>query len=87
MRTVFMENKRELNFSGFGKQKMSEKLYLVHTDVQGLTQVQYLGGYHYYVTFIDYATRKTQVYCIRQKFDVFATFKKWEALVQNETWK
>ena len=33
-----------------------------------------------YVTFIDDATRKTWVYCIRQKYYVFATFKKWKYL-------
>jgi hypothetical protein len=53
----------------------------VHIDVWGLAQVSSLGGSHYYVTFIDDATRKTWVYCIRQKSDVFDTFKKWKALV------
>jgi transposase InsO family protein len=42
---------------------------------------------NYYVTFIDDATRKTWVYCIRQKYDDFDTFKKWKALVENETGK
>jgi len=37
--------------------------------------------------FIDDATRKTWVYCIGQKSDVFYTFKKWKALVENETGK
>ena len=41
-----------------GKQKKSEKLELLHTDVWGATQVQYFGGSCYYVTFIDDATRK-----------------------------
>eukprot|EP00253_Pinus_taeda_P023188 PITA_23188 len=41
----------------------------------------------YYVTFIDDATRKSWIYCIRNKFDVFDTFKKWKALVENETGK
>ena len=36
---------------------------------------------------MNLATRKTWVYCIRQKFDVFDTFKKWKALVENETRK
>jgi transposase InsO family protein len=49
------------------------------------TQVSSLGGSYYYVTFIDDATRKTWVYCIRKKYDVFDTFKKWKALVENET--
>ena len=39
----------------------------------------------YYVTFIDDATRKTWVYCIQKKSDVFETFKKWKDLVENET--
>ena len=44
-------------------------------------------GSHYYVTFIDDATRKTWVYCIRHKYDVFTTFKKWNDLVENGTGK
>jgi len=51
----------------------------------GLAQVSSLGGSHYYATFIDDAAKKTWVYYIRQKFDVFDTFKKWKALVENET--
>jgi hypothetical protein len=69
------------------KEKKSEKLELVHTDVWGPYQISYLGGSPYYVTFIDDATRKTWVYCIRQKSDVFDTFKKWKDLVENETGK
>jgi len=30
---------------------------------------------------------KTWIYCIRNKSDVFDTFKKWKALVENETGK
>ena len=62
-------------------------LDLVHTYVWGLAQVSSLGVSPYYVTFIDDATRKTWVYFIRQKYDVFYTFKKWKALVENETGK
>jgi hypothetical protein len=59
-------------------------LELVHTDVCGLAHVSSLGGSHYYVTFIDDATRKSWVYYIREKSDVFDTFNKWKALVENE---
>ena len=82
---VYGKQKR-VRFLRVGKQK-SEKLELVHIDVWGLAHVQYLGGSRYYVTFIDDATRKTWVYCIRHKYDVFATFKKWKYLVENETGK
>ena len=57
----------------------------MHTDVWGLAQVSSLGGSCYYVTFIDDATRKNWVYCIRQKNDVFDTFKIYKDLVENET--
>ena len=73
-----------VRFLRVGKQKKSENLELVHTDVWGPAQVQYLGGSRYYVTFIDDATRKTWVYCIRHKSNVFPTFKKWKYLVENE---
>ena len=53
----------------------------------GSTQAQSLGVSHYFVTCINDATRKTWVYCIRQKSDVFAAFKKWKFLVENETGK
>ena len=47
------------------KEKKDEKLELVHIDVWGLAQVSSLGGSHYYVTFIDDATRKVWVYFLR----------------------
>ena len=50
--------KKRVIFLRVGKQKKSEKSELVHTDVWGPNQVQSLGGSHYYVTFIDDATRK-----------------------------
>jgi hypothetical protein len=83
---VYGKQKRVI-FLRVGKEKKRERLQLVHTDVWGPTQVSSLGGSHYYVTFIDDATRKTWVYCIRQKYNVFYTFKKWKALVENETGK
>jgi hypothetical protein len=72
---VYGKHKR-VRFLRVEKEIKSESLELVHIDVWGLAQVSYLGGSHYYVTFIDDATRKTWVYCIRQKYDVFDTFKK-----------
>jgi hypothetical protein len=70
-----MENRRESDFSK-SKKKRSERLEILHRYVWGPTQVSSLGGSHYYVTFIDHATRKNWVYCIKKKYDVFDTFKK-----------
>ena len=83
---VYIKQKR-VSFVKNGKEKKNEKLELVHIDVSGLGPVSSLGGFHYYVTFIDDATRNVWVYFLRQKFDVFQTFKKWKCLVENETSK
>ena len=83
---VYGKQKR-VRFLRVGKQRKSEKLELVHTNVWGPTQVQSPGGSRDYFTFIGYATRKKWVYCIKQKSNVFATFKKWKALAENETGK
>ena len=83
---VYGKQKR-VRFIKVGKQKKSEKLDLVHTDVWGPTKVQSLGASRYYVTFIDDATRKIWVYCIRQKSDVFDTFERWKDLVENKIGK
>jgi hypothetical protein len=58
------------------KEKKNEKLDLGHTIVWGPNNLSSLGGSHYYVTFIDDASKKTQFYCIQQKTDVFETFNK-----------
>ncbi|KAE8686500.1 cytochrome P450 71A9-like [Hibiscus syriacus] len=39
----------------------------------------------YYVTFIDDSTRKVWVYFLKKKSEVFDTFRKWNAMVENET--
>jgi hypothetical protein len=83
---VYGKYKRVI-FLRVGKEKKSERLELMHIDVWGPARVSSLGGSCYYVTLIDDATRKTWVYCIRQKYDVFDTFKKWKSLVENETGK
>jgi hypothetical protein len=83
---VYGKHKR-VRFLRVEKENKNERLELVNTDVWVLAQVSSLGVSLYYVTFIDDATRKTWVYCIRKKSDVFDTFKKWKALVGNETGK
>ena len=59
----------------------------MHTDVWGPAQVSSLSGSCYYVNSIDDATRKTWIYCIQNKSDVFYIFKKWKPLVDIETGK
>ena len=52
---------------------------------RSLSPVASLGGSTYYITFIDDSSRKVWVYFLKNKFDVFETFKKWKAIVETET--
>ena len=70
------EKQKRVSFVKSWKEKKSEILELVHIDVWRLAQVSSIGGSHYYVIFIDDATRKVWIYFLRQKSDVFQTFKK-----------
>ena len=44
-----------------------------------------LEGSRYYMTFIDDSSKKVWVYFLKNKYDVFETFKKWKAMVETET--
>ncbi|KAK2998182.1 hypothetical protein RJ639_023322 [Escallonia herrerae] len=79
---VYGKQKRA-SFQRDGKKKL-ERLELVHTDVCGPTTVKSLGGNFYFVSFMDDASKMTWIYVIRQKSDIYHTFKKWKALVKNE---
>nr|KYP54467.1 Retrovirus-related Pol polyprotein from transposon TNT 1-94 [Cajanus cajan] len=72
---VFGKQKR-VTFAKSWRMPKVEKLELVHTDVYGPTSVSSLGVSRYYVTFIDDSTRKVWVYFLKQKSEVFNTFKK-----------
>jgi hypothetical protein len=60
-------------------------LELVHSDVFGPVSVPSLGGSLYYVSFIDDFSRKTWIYFLRKKSEVFKKFKEFKSLVENQT--
>ena len=80
---VFGKQKR-VRFLKLRNEKKRKKLELVHSDVWGPATATSLGGSLYYVTFIDDATRKTWVYPMKNKSNVFSIFQRWKALVENE---
>ena len=82
---IYGKHKR-VSFSKSARTSKAEKLQLVHSDVWGPVPVRYLGGSRYYVTFIDDSTRKVWVYFLKNKSEMFATFKKWKAEVENQTY-
>ena len=57
-------------------------LELIHSDVCGPMPSTYLSGYEYYVTFIDDYSRKTWIYFLKTKSEVFEKFK---ALIDNHS--
>ena len=44
-----------------------------------------LSGYVYYVSFIDDFSRKTWIYFMKNKDEVFSKFKEFKALIENHT--
>lgn len=65
--------------------KSSRPLELVHTDVCGPMQTKSIGGSTYFVSFIDDFSRYSYVYFMNEKSEVFARFKEFQALVENQT--
>jgi hypothetical protein len=60
-------------------------LNLIHSDVCGPMSAVSIGGFSYYVSFIDDHSRKTWIYFIKTKDEVFSLFQEFKDLVQNQT--
>ncbi|KAI9201145.1 hypothetical protein LWI28_018928 [Acer negundo] len=74
--------------NSFGKEanwRATMPLELVHTDVCGpLTPVSN-GQNQYFLTFIDDYSRKTWVYFLKRKSEVFGYFKEFKTLVEKQS--
>jgi len=75
---------KKVSFLKIGRTSKAGKLELVHTDLWGHSLVASLGVLRYYISFIDDSSRKLWVYFLKNKFDVFETFKKWKTMVETE---
>ena len=58
-------------------------LDLIHSDVSIRMSHVSLRGYEYYVLFIDDFFRKTWIFFLKAKGEVFRCFKEFKALVEN----
>jgi hypothetical protein len=58
-------------------------LDIIHSDVCGPMSTASLSRYVYYVSFIDDFSRKTWIYFLKAKNEVFNKFKEFKALVEN----
>ena len=62
-------------------------LELVHSDVCGPITPSFIGGNRFYVTFVDDFSRKTWVYLLKHKSEVFGYFKTWKWKVEKQSGK
>ena len=67
--------------------KSSCILDLIHSDVFSPVDVPSIGRSVYYVSFIDDFSRRTWVYFLRNKAEVFSHFKEFKAMVELQTGK
>jgi transposase InsO family protein len=63
--------------------KTERVLELIHSDVCGPMPSSSISGYVYYVSFIDDYSRKTWIYFLKTKDEVFNKFKEYKALIEN----
>ena len=69
------------------KSKAKGILEIIHSDVCGPMSSSSLSGYVYYVSFIYDFSRKTWIYFMKNKDEVFSKFKEFKALIENNTEK
>ena len=62
-------------------------LEIIHSDVCGSMSSNSLRGYVYYIYFIDDFSRKTCIYFMKNKDEVFSKFKEFKSLIENHTEK
>jgi hypothetical protein len=65
--------------------RSKEILDLIHSDVCSPMPVKSLGGSLYYVIFIDDYSRKTWLYLLKTKDEVFNKFQEFKAEIENLT--
>ncbi len=64
--------------------RASKLLELVHSYVCEPMKITSRGGAWYFVTFIDNFLKKTHVYLLKAKGEVFDKFKAYKAFVENQ---
>ena len=62
-------------------------LEIIQSNVCGPMSASSLSRYAYHVSFIDYFSRKTWIYFMKKKDEVFNKFKDFKALIENQTEK
>lgn len=71
--------------SSSGKSK--EILQLIHSNICGSMSETSLGGYLYYVIFVDDFSHKTWIFYLKTKDQTFSMFTDFKTLAENQTRK
>ncbi|CAB75469.1 copia-type reverse transcriptase-like protein [Arabidopsis thaliana] len=78
-------NQFKMSFPKESSSRAQKPLELIHTDVCGPIKPKSLGKSNYFLLFIDDFSRKTWVYFLKEKSEVFEIFKKFKAHVEKES--
>ena len=73
------------NFPSGKSIRTKAPLEIVHSDLCGPMQTPSLASSHYMLNFIDDSTRKTWVYFLKYKSEVFENFFHFKALVEKQS--
>ena len=65
------------------RERVTKLLELIHSDVCGSMSTHVIGGYFYFITFIDDFLRNRHVYLMKYKFEAFEKFKEYKNEVEN----
>jgi len=68
-------------------ERVKDILGIIHTDICSPMDNISLGGVKYFFTFIDDKSRKTFVYFLRTKDEVFDKFREFQSMVEKQTGK
>ena len=68
------------------ERRVIQVLDLIHSDLIGPLPTPSYGNSRYVLTFIDHFSRYFWMYFLKQKYEVFETFKVFKALVENMSW-
>ena len=66
-----------------GGKRANKQLELIHSNVCGEVKTSSLGGFHYFLTFIDDNTWYVWVYILKSKSQVFQKFVEWKTLLEH----
>jgi hypothetical protein len=69
------------------KHRSKEILDLVHLDVCGMMSVASISGSMYYASFVGDFSRKTWIYFLMTKDEVFSRFQEFKGLIENQIGK